>query len=197
MKKPIVINIFGAPGSGKSTGAAWVFAQLKMFNVNCELITEYAKDKTWEGNHVALDCQEYIFGKQSFRLKRCRDKVDVIVTDSPLPLGIFYNQNPVLDENYENTVMNVFNTYENRNYCLIRTKPYNPIGRNQTQEESDIIGDRIQDFLDNRNIDYTLGTGDVDFYNYILVQTLTELGKFNGKEIETPGIIYLSDFCDG
>ena len=48
-----------------------------------------------------------------------------------------------------------------------------------------------------KGIDISHWDGDVDFYNYILVQTLTELGKFNEKEIETPGIIYLSDFCDG
>ena len=64
MKRPIVVNLFGAPGSGKSTGAAFIFSQLKMKNVNCELITEYAKDKTWENNAAALECQEYIFGKQ-------------------------------------------------------------------------------------------------------------------------------------
>lgn len=54
MKTPIVINLFGGPGSGKSTGAAYIFSQLKMKGINCELITEYAKDKTWEKNFVAL-----------------------------------------------------------------------------------------------------------------------------------------------
>ena len=205
MKKPLVINLFGAPGSGKSTGAAYIFSQLKMRGVNCELITEYAKDKTWEGNHVALDCQEYIFGKQSFRMKRCRDKVDVIITDSPLPLGIFYNANPVLDENYENTVMNVFNTYDNRNYVLCRDKPYNPIGRNQTQAESDEIGDRIQFFLEDRNIDFVLGLGNVKFYDFILTNTLLELKdrendqlrlRFkNGSYMEA--FPYTCEGCDG
>lgn len=175
MKKTLVVNLFGAPGSGKSTGAAWLFAQLKMKGVNCELITEYAKDKTWEGNHVALDCQEYILGKQSFRMKRCRDKVDLIITDSPLPLGIFYNTNPVLDENYENLVLNIFNEYENLNYCLIRGKDYNPIGRNQTAEESDAIGDKIQFFLDDHNIPYVLGLGNLEFYEFILLDVLNKM----------------------
>ena len=89
--KTIVVNLFGGPGSGKSTGAAYIFSQLKMAGINCELITEYAKDKTWEKNMTALDCQEYILGKQSYRMKRCADKVDVIVTDSPLPIGLFFN----------------------------------------------------------------------------------------------------------
>lgn len=175
MKRPIVVNLFGAPGSGKSTGAAYIFAKLKMQGVNCELITEYAKDKTWEKNIEALTCQEYIFGKQSFRMKRCRDKVDVIITDSPLPLGIFYNENPILGDHYERLVLDVFNSYDNMNYYLMRVKPYNPIGRNQTQEESDIIGDKIQDFLDDVPMDYTAGGGTVEFYDFIVTDVLLKL----------------------
>lgn len=53
-KLPIVVNLFGQPGAGKSTLAAYTFAKLKMMNVNCELVTEFAKDKTWEKNFTAL-----------------------------------------------------------------------------------------------------------------------------------------------
>lgn len=204
MKTPIVINLFGAPGSGKSTGAAFIFSQLKMRGINCELITEYAKDKTWEKNMEALSCQEYIFGKQSFRMKRCRDKVDVIITDSPLPLGIFYNTNPVLGEHYENLVLDVFNTYENMNYALVRDKPYNPIGRNQTEAESDEIGDRIQFFLEDHDIPYTLGLGSGRFYNFIITdvllalkarkETIQPLLRFkNGQSME----VFTCEGCDG
>lgn len=204
MKTPIVINLFGAPGSGKSTGAAFIFSQLKMRGINCELITEYAKDKTWEKNREALSCQEYIFGKQSFRMKRCRDKVDVIITDSPLPLGIFYNTNPVLGEHYENLVLDVFNTYENMNYALVRDKPYNPIGRNQTEAESDEIGDRIQFFLEDHDIPYTLGLGSERFYNFIITEvllalkarkeTIQPLLRFkNGQSME----VFTCEGCDG
>jgi replicative DNA helicase len=142
-----------------STAAAYIFARLKMRGYNCELITEYAKDKTWEGNTTALSCQEYIFGKQSFRMMRCRDKVDIIITDSPLPLGIFYNENPVLDHSYEEMVLKVFYSYHNYNYFLVRCQPYNPIGRNQTQAEADVIGDKIQMFLDDNGIIYEAGLG--------------------------------------
>lgn len=187
-----------------STGAAFIFSQLKMRGINCELITEYAKDKTWEKNMEALSCQEYIFGNQSFRMKRCRDKVDVIITDSPLPLGIFYNTNPVLGEHYENLVLDVFNTYENMNYVLVRDKPYNPIGRNQTEAESDEIGDRIQFFLEDHDIPYTLGLGSERFYNFIITEvllalkarkeTIQPLLRFkNGQSME----VFTCEGCDG
>ncbi len=185
MNKPYVINLFGAPGSGKSTGAAYIFAQLKMRNINCELVTEYAKDLTWERRELSLGCQEYIFGKQSFRMKRCRDKVDVIITDSPIPLGIFYNSDPALDEHFKQTVMNVFNTYLNNNYLIKRVKPYNPIGRNQTELESDEIGKRIRSFLDNRGIIYLEANGSPSAYDVIVKRTLkdlTDLGLYEGEK---------------
>lgn len=159
MKKPIVVNLFAGPGAGKSTAAAYIFSQLKMRGVNCELITEFAKDKTWEKNYSALRCQEYVFGKQSYKMDRCRDQVDVIITDSPLPLGIFYNQNPVLGRHYESLVMDVFNTYDNLNFFINRKKPYNPIGRNQTEEEAKEIDERIKNFCQQHDISYLIKDG--------------------------------------
>lgn len=41
----VVINLFGIPASGKSSGAAYIFSKLKMLGYNAELITEFAKDK--------------------------------------------------------------------------------------------------------------------------------------------------------
>lgn len=159
MKKPIVVNLFAGPGAGKSTAAAYIFSQLKMKGINCELITEFAKDKTWEKNYSALRCQEYVFGKQSYKMDRCRDQVDVIITDSPLPLGIFYNQNPVLGRHYESLVMDVFNTYDNLNFFINRKKPYNPIGRNQTKEEAKEIDERIKTFCQQHDISYLIKDG--------------------------------------
>ena len=47
MKKTLFVNLFGAPGVGKSTGAAYLFSKLKMLGVDCEYIGEFAKDKCW------------------------------------------------------------------------------------------------------------------------------------------------------
>ena len=97
-KKTIAINFFGAPGAGKSTLSAIVFAKLKMMGVNCELVTEFAKDKVWEKNNEALSNQIYIFAKQYYGMSRCTGQVDVIITDSPLFLSPFYNKDPEIDE---------------------------------------------------------------------------------------------------
>ena len=38
-----IINIFGGPGTGKSTLAAYIFHNLKCRHVEVEVVTEYAK----------------------------------------------------------------------------------------------------------------------------------------------------------
>ena len=165
--KPIIVNLFGGPGCGKSTGAAYVFSQLKMQGINCELVTEYAKDKTWEHNMEALSNQAYVFGKQFYRISRCANQVDVIITDSPLLLSIIYNHDPILGKAFNKMVLDVFNSYDNLNYLLTRTKPYNPIGRNQTEKESDDIGNEIENLLRDSSINYLRVNGDIDGYTYI------------------------------
>lgn len=173
----IVVNLFGVPGAGKSTGAAYIFAKLKMEGVNAELITEFAKEKVWEENKEVFKNQPYIFGKQSYRMSRCKDKVDVIVTDSPLPLSIFYNNDEVLGESFNQTVMNVFNSYDNRNYLVSRVKPYNPKGRHQTKEESNALAEPMKNLLSSNDISYKEIDGYKNGYTQVITEVLKELGK--------------------
>lgn len=182
MKNPIVINLFGGPGSGKSTGAAYIFAMLKMSGVNAELVTEFAKDKTWEHNMKALSDQTYIFGKQCYRINRCIDQVDVVVTDSPIALSVIYNNGLRLGASFNNMVLETFNSYNNWNYLLARTKPYNPIGRNQTEAESDNIGKDIEKMLCDNCIPYKQVDGDIFGYGIIISDVLNAVKGAKGVE---------------
>lgn len=175
MKRTLVVNLFGVPGAGKSTGAAYIFYRLKSCGVNAELVTEFAKDKVWEENNEVFKHQAYIFGKQSFKIGRCAGKVDVIVTDSPLPLSILYNNDPRLTENFNCSVMDVFNSYENMNYLITRTKPYNPNGRLQTEKESDALKEPILYLLNNRHIEYLSVNGEMAGYEQIVSDVLKRL----------------------
>lgn len=182
MKNTVVVNIFGAPGAGKSTAAAYVFSKLKMLNIDAELVTEFAKDKVWEQNPTPLQNQMYMFGKQSYRIARCAGKVDVIVTDSPLPLSIHYNSDPRLTDNFNLTVMDVFNSYTNICYFLNRVKPYNPNGRNQTAEESDAMSKEIFAMLDKYGIDVTVYNGCLEDYDQIVEEVAKVVTARVGKE---------------
>lgn len=155
----IVINLWGAPGSGKSTLAAELFSIMKKRSLNVELVTEFAKDMTWENNMTAIGCQEYIFGNQSWRLERLRDKVDFIITDSPLPLSILYNNEKRINKNdFSNVVMDVFNSFKNVNYVMTRKYDYIENGRNETEEEANDIQKNMMNLLLEKNIDHTLIT---------------------------------------
>ena len=48
MKLKMIINIFGGPGVGKSTVAADLFVIMKKEGYSVELVTEYAKELTYE-----------------------------------------------------------------------------------------------------------------------------------------------------
>jgi adenylate kinase family enzyme len=134
LKRPLVVNLFAGPGAGKSTTAAKIFAALKDRGINVELAGEYAKDLTWEGRHRTLADQFYVFGKQHHRIYRLVTDCDVIVTDSPILMGLAYADG--YPQEFKQTVRWAFNRYRNLNFLLKRTKPYNPKGRNQTLEEA-------------------------------------------------------------
>lgn len=167
-----VINLFGVPGAGKSTGAAYIFSRLKMLGINVELVTEFAKDKVYEDNMSVFENQAYIFGKQSFKMSRCRNKVDYIVTDSPLLLSAFYNTDPVLGDSFNGVVNNVFNSYENINFYVERTKPYNSSGRLQTEQESDKMMLPLKNMLDRLGIEYQTVSGELAGYDAIIYSVL-------------------------
>lgn len=150
----IVINLFGEPGAGKSTAAMDITARLKRKGINAEYVSEFAKDKVYENNGEVFKHQEYLFGKQSFKMGRVRDKVQVMVVDSPLILCSVYNNDSALGDDFDRTVLNVFNSYNNKNYLLIRNHTYEKEGRFQNEKEA----------LDVRNhIIYTLRRMDVPY----------------------------------
>jgi len=163
MKDSIVVNLFGAPGTGKSTLMAEIFAKLKWDKIDCEMVPEFAKELVWEKRLHTLTDQLYLLGKQSHRLHRVDGRVDVIVTDSPLLLNIVYNElyNTNNDDNQirfnkalKELVLATSEQYSNVNILLRRVKQYNPNGRNQTEKESDELAILIKKTLDDNNINY-------------------------------------------
>lgn len=138
-----VINLYGGPGTGKSTTAAHLFALMKQAGINCELVTEYAKDKTWEESFNVLSNQLYVLAKQEHRLHRVSDKVDYIITDSPILLSLAYTDQPYLSD----LIMELRKKYDNIDIMLRRVKAYNPVGRSQTEDEARQLDSNIEGIL--------------------------------------------------
>ncbi len=159
----LVVNLFGGPGSGKSTTAAGIFSKLKLAGVNCEFAPEWAKEKVWAGEEVTLDNQLYVFGKQYHRIWRLLNKVDIVITDAPILNSIlFYKaENPYFSRmvSFEHSRLNNFNVF------LQRIKPYNPSGRLQDEQGARDLDEKI------RNILQFLGE---DFFTAPAVETVID-----------------------
>lgn len=149
-----VINIFGAPGSGKSTLMGGLFYRLKMAGINVEMSHEYIKEKLYEGTPYPFHDQLYTYAKQNKKLNQLNGKVDFIVTDSPSVQCIAYDEKepPI----YRQMALDYFNQYDNLNFYIERTHEYQPSGRNQTEEQAKMVGDRIKNMLDDLKIEYTI-----------------------------------------
>jgi hypothetical protein len=150
-----VLNLWGGPCAGKSTTAAGLFVQMKLAGIRCELVTEYAKEKTYEQAWSTIADQWYVTGQQQRRLRRLVGKVDWIITDSPLPVGLLYVEEPFRQQWFTDAVWGLFDQFANVNVFLERTHAYETYGRYHTEAEaivkdSDLrgmAGDRIDHFV--------------------------------------------------
>ena len=151
-KKTKVINIFGAPGSGKSTLAFGLAYNLKIRGIECDIAHEYVKGQLYAGNPYPFHDQLYTYAKQNKMLRQMNGKVDYIITDSPSVQCVAYIEKE--PEVYTKMALDYFNEYDNINVFLERTHAYQPSGRNQTEEQAEVVGDKIRNMLDKLNIKY-------------------------------------------
>lgn len=184
-KNTLFVNLFGGPGTGKSTVMAHCFAELKWKEIDCEMATEYAKDKVWEGSEHILDNQFYVSAKQYHRLKRLKGKVDVVITDSPLLMGLYYgNKEP---KEFRELLIKHFNTFNNLNIFLERVKKYNTNGRLQTEKQARNIDKEIMKIVNNHCLEIAKIPAEkeniekiVDIIDYKLKQLKEQNNKKNG-----------------
>lgn len=180
---PRIINYFAGPGTGKSTTATAVFSELKQLGVNCEYVSEYAKDATWERRGAKVfKAQEYIFGKQHFRMSRVAEEVDIIITDSPILLSIVYLK--IYGDNFGMpslvpTVKEAYRLYDNMDIFLERNKPYNPAGRNQTLEQAIEVDAITKGILHDTSSDYQV----LPYGRKVIGQTIRDAAVRWGDDI--------------
>lgn len=171
----LIVNMIAGPGTGKSTTAAGVFVELKHAGVNCELVTEYAKDLVWGRTTTTLGNQIYIFGKQYHRLWRLLDQVDVVVTDCPLLLSLYYGAHE--SDAFKRLVLQTFEQMDNMNFYLIRRKAFNPSGRLQSEDEARQIDHELSRILDANDVPYAEVLADATAPKAIASVVLDELKR--------------------
>ena len=170
----------GAPGAGKSTLRASLFAAMKIAGYNVEEVTEYAKDMVWEERQNIFADQLYILAKQNRRLLRLQGKVDYVITDSPLIMNIAYHNDAVpYNDTLAQLTVEMFKMYDNINIFLNRTHTYQELGRNQNEAEAEVISEKIKGILRNNGIAFE--EVDSDKFNFADLMQLLGLPVNNER----------------
>ena len=148
------INLFGAPGVGKSTIAAGIYSTLSALGFDVELVPEFAKELVWEKNASALTNQAYVTARQFYMIHRLDGKCKWVVTDSPAFLGAIY-----CTQEYPQCYIDTLKWYHDQtdsdlNYLISREQSveFNDNGRVHSELESDMLQDRIISLSDKYNI---------------------------------------------
>jgi hypothetical protein len=145
----LVVNLFGGPGSGKSTTKAGLFFRMKLMGLKVEMVEEFAKELTYEEAFGTMENEMYMLAEQDRRQRRLLGQVDFIITDSPLLKSLFYVRGLYDTPHYRDHIRSLHDSYLNFNVWVNRVKPYATYGRSQTEGEADAIGVRMFNELGN------------------------------------------------
>lgn len=164
--KALVINIFGGPGSGKTTLAARLFSEFKERGVEAAQPEEHAKLAIWSGQPWLLDEQVVLLGRTWETLHALSDKVDVIIVDSPILLCSVYarDREPSAFHSY---VAHLHTRTDRLNLLLDRDPDlgYSTNGRRENAHEALVVDQRIMQGLDaigEHFVETGRGAGDIE-----------------------------------
>jgi len=186
-----IVNLFAGPGAGKSTTALGLAFLLKLRpGLRTEYVPEYAKELAF-ADRLDKVGQKEIFVEQKRRQLALIDKVDWIVTDSPLLLSLVYsNDDMKKNEVWRHHVYSNSLKIKAHNFVISRWKPYETYGRTQTKAEAKEKDIEVQTLLGSYNVDYILLEGDANapmcIMNFLIhIGEIEKIeGDFNVRQIE-------------
>jgi AAA domain len=158
--KTTIINLYGGPGCGKSTSAAYLYYLLKVQKENVELVREYVKDWAWDNRKFGAYDEIYFLGKQVRHESMLFGKVDYIVTDAPVYMTAYYASiycsltlsKGVLGEAQAFYQQVAEDGHQHLHIMLNRIRPYAQEGRYQNESQAHSVDDGVGDMLRNLGI---------------------------------------------
>ena len=185
-----VLNLYGGPGAGKSTMAAYLFYLLKTHRLNTELVREYVKDWAWEKRNISTYDQMYIAGKHVRKESLLLGKVDFMVTDYPVLLSIFYSKKfstSTLAQGVESMVQKYYEQAESEGHRFVhiflnRDFEYDAEGRYQTEAEAKEMDGEIISLLHDYTRQFRVMTASPDE----MLGLVKELAHAHYRWLQTP-----------
>lgn len=153
--------MFGGPSAGKTVAALELTARLKRAGISAEYVPEVAKDIIHEDTTQLYQYQDWISAEQNRRQGRLMGQYQYVITDSPLLLGIFYCP-PNYYPSFKQLILEKFWSYDNINFYLERTKPYDPVGRYQDVDGAIRLDRQILSYMKDQSIPMTRIKSDDD-----------------------------------
>lgn len=147
------INFFGVPSVGKTTMSTGMFHFCKARAHKCELISELAREWAYADRPIKSFDQIYLATSQMHREDTLlsRDKVEFIITDSPMLLNIFYSE--IHDQRFLAPLMEIHELFEQRYPSVnlyIKKNPrsvFESEGRHHSKSQLAELSERLDSFL--------------------------------------------------
>lgn len=115
-----LINLYGSPGSGKTTLAYKLSAALKERGFTAVAPPEYATDIVYDRMGVIDVCQNDILMEQFKRVFRYYPVADFIISDSPLLMQLAYAGG---DKDLEKRIKALAGVFPEQEHYLVRRDP--------------------------------------------------------------------------
>jgi hypothetical protein len=157
-----VVNLFGAPGVGKSASRSGLFWLMKIKGMSVEEVSEFAKylvlaKRMWQLQSDQL----YVLAKQHHKMMILRGAYEFAVTDSPLMLAGYYYEEIARagssaspSEDFVPFCLSYSNSFDNLNLFLtrdFRKSAFEEQGRVHGVSDSERIDGEQREFLARNN----------------------------------------------
>lgn len=150
-----IINLYGGPGAGKSTAAAYLYYLLKCQGESVELVREYVKNWAWDNRAFNVYDELYFLGKQVRHESMLFGKVNYIVTDAPVLMTAYYASiycSAGFAQGVEQAALAFYKQAKDDGHnhvhvYLNRNLPYKAEGRYQTEDQAIQVDEGVKKML--------------------------------------------------
>lgn len=194
-----VINLFGAPGTGKSATMLGLGNRLKRMGLSAEITPEYFKELIQEvtpeaykevmrqdSARMRFGGQLQVLAEQNRRLAMHVNSTDFVVSDCPLPLVAFYTSKDYIPGFHE-MANNLFNKYDNVNYLVVpsptQRHDFENANRVHDAQQSALIQQNLQQFLAEHRVSYQVVEAD-DQIEDVILRNMRASGALTTKHLQ-------------